>query len=103
MFLTEKQIATGEKLPAFYYGYSYRDFNRCVTYFHQMPINFIIRLGVWLLFWWNRFRSKPSRMDVQIHGGIHAYLDRFEFNVNRECDRRIKEAVDLYKKANQAL
>ena len=103
MFLTSKEIMMGEKLPPLYYGYSHRDFCRDVAYFYPIPINFIIRFGICLKFYWDKFRSKPSRLDIQIQEGIYTYLNKFEMIVDRECNRLIAEAVKRSKKANKRL
>ncbi len=91
MVLSRKEIHIGEKLPPLFYGYSHRDFMKDVIYFYPVPINLIVRFGIWVKFRWDKLRSKPSRIDIQIHKGIHRHISKFNFNV--DIERRIKLAI----------
>ena len=56
----------GQYLPPFYYGLTYRDCASDWTYFHIIPLNYIIRFAKWINHKWNRFRSHPSWIDKEI-------------------------------------
>lgn len=64
-------------------------------YYYPIPINFIIRVVIAIKYYWDRFRSRPSRIDIQIHRGIRCHIRQFDLSVDRECDKRIAGAIRL--------
>lgn len=65
--LTHEEITEGQMLPAWYYGYAYEEWDRYVRVYAAIPLNYLMRFWMWWRHKWNRFRSKPSWMDKEIH------------------------------------
>jgi len=76
MKLFRKDLLCGGALPPFYYGYSYKDWCKDIEHYHPIPINYIIRLAIIFKYLWDKFRSKPSRIDTQIFYGIYGRVLR---------------------------
>lgn len=68
MIITDMKVARkeGEYLPSWYYGYCYYDSCKSISYFYVMPLNYFIIFWRNVSYCWNRFRSKPSWIDLQI-------------------------------------
>ena len=56
----------GERVAPWYYGVTYRDWYTQTTVFHPIPINYIIRALHEIKFAWDRFRRKPTRIDIEV-------------------------------------
>ena len=66
--LTHEEIEEGQMLPTtWYYGYAYEEWERHVQVFAVIPLNYLMRFRMWLSLRWDRFRSRPSWMDREIH------------------------------------
>lgn len=61
-----------EKLPRWYYGLSYSDELETVRIFHLIPLNLLIRLAMTISHVWNRWRAKPTWIDLQIRRSVAA-------------------------------
>lgn len=70
LLIGEHELMEGAILPPWYYGYGYRLLNKNVTVYLPIPINYIVRLCVRVQHHWDRFRSRPSWVDIQIQLGI---------------------------------
>lgn len=89
MKITRYEMIEGEILPPFYYGYSHRDFGYDVTYFYPTPINYLVRFCIHAKYKWDKFRSKPSRLDIEIDKAVQ----RKEKILQENFDEEIKNAV----------
>lgn len=49
-------------LPAWYYGFAYREWHRAVGVFMIMPLNFLWRWARHIKYTWDKFRAKPNRI-----------------------------------------
>jgi len=47
-------------------GNSYRDYARHLDHYHLIPFNFLFRLTERIRYGWDRFRLKPSWIDVEL-------------------------------------
>lgn len=83
----------GEQLPPWYYGLSYHDYCRNFDVFHVMPLNFIIRFGMFIAYKWNRFRSKPTRQDLVIAAALWGR------NTLSDCEIDKQKEEELHSKA----
>lgn len=54
----------GDMMPAWYYGYAYRDVMRNYSVFAVMPLNWLIRLGQAIQWRWNMFRGMPPEYEL---------------------------------------
>ena len=78
MILSRKDIMEGVKIPAWYYGLAYADYETASRIFYPMPLNYIIRIAMRIQYIWGRFRSKPTWFDREIEKGIRARIDLWE-------------------------
>ena len=69
-------------MPPFYYGATYYIFDKGVTIFHPIPINFIVILGRRIYYLWMIWRSRPwkdkienDRRDVYDRGYSRGYKE----------------------------
>ena len=95
MIISRKQIRKGEILPPWYYGLTYEDFYRAVEVYHPIPINYIISFGMTIKIYWNRFRKRRTWIDKQISAGILDYINKQDYNIEKEIKRRIILAIKL--------
>lgn len=59
--------AEGEIIPSFYYGIIYKDWVNNTELYCIMPINFIIRIGRNIRWWWARkIQHRLSRYDYSV-------------------------------------
>ena len=77
----EYRKGEGEILPPWYYGLAYREDWAYVSVFYPIPLNFIIRFGMWIAHQWNWWRSKPTWVDRQVELYIKVELMKLR---NRE-------------------
>ena len=72
----EYRKGQGEILPPWYYGLAYREYDTYVSVFYPIPINFIVRFGMWAAHQWNWWRSKPTWVDRQVELFIKKELEK---------------------------
>lgn len=53
-----------EYMPAWYYGYAYRDILRDCDVYAVMPLNWLIRIGRYAAWRWNFFRSRRDEYHI---------------------------------------
>lgn len=56
----------GEMLPPFWYGHAYLRWDAYVSVFYPIPLNYLVRWGMALIYIWNRHRGKWSWVDEQV-------------------------------------
>jgi len=93
MIITREQRYEGEILPPWYYGRGYHDFNCDKTVYYLIPFNYLIRILRLIGIYWDQIRSQPTWIDRQIHKGIHKYIDKFNFCIDKEYNNRLKDAI----------
>ena len=89
----------GEYLPPWYYGYAYKEWDRQVTVFYPIPINFVIRFLKHSKFLWDNFRGKPSYIDKKIsemesiwyNDGRESAIKSMDIIFNMLIEQKIKE------------
>lgn len=62
--LSAKEVSEGSFLPPWYYGLTRCSDYAYVSYYHIIPLNFIIRAGYRIWYYWNQFRSYHSKIDI---------------------------------------
>ncbi len=80
----------GDQLPPWYFGLSYREWSRDYTVFHVIPLNFIIRLGIFIAHKWNRFRSKPTRSDLIIAASLWGRYIEADCEADKQHELRLR-------------
>ena len=100
----EKQIREAEPAPAWYYGHAYSSITMCVEVFAVIPLNYLIRFRKWYRHRWDRFRCRPSWMDLEIRrqrqkayqNGLRDGLDQkeeiYKLLTNLRLDMQAKKA-----------
>lgn len=66
MNITHRETRQGSFIPPFYYGYSYRRYDRMVDVWHVIPLNYLIRWWRNIKYLWDTIRGNPSWLDTQI-------------------------------------
>jgi hypothetical protein len=87
--VTRAQLAVknGDVMPPWYYGLAYQVWDAECVIFYPIPLNLIVRTGMYLKYRWDRWRSKPTYIDIQIQKGIQYFFDR------QEIERRKRVAM----------
>lgn len=96
-----RQVANGEFLPPWFYGFSYIDYPWDLAIFYPIPLNLLVRWGRQLRFWWDDTRSgqrshylltsddlERMRQDSYERGRHSGWIDR-----EREIVHRLAEAA----------
>jgi len=64
----------GERLPPWWYGLAYHSDEKLTSFFYPIPINLIVRLGMRIAHYWNRWRGKPTWVDRQVEAQANQAL-----------------------------
>jgi Holliday junction resolvase-like predicted endonuclease len=66
MLFIDKQRSEEQVMPPWYYGFTYRNWETGIDHYDIIPINYLIRWGMFIKLIWNNFRRKPGYIDKQI-------------------------------------
>ena len=104
MVFTERQRLEGEILPPWYMGLGYTDWSLPCQYWYVLPLNYIVRAGVWIRWKWDKFRSRRSWVDRQVTvlAEKMATADRNRDGLLAlECDALLRETERMRKQLQE--
>ena len=81
--MIKKITDEGEIMPSFYYGRAYHKWDTYQSVWYSIPLNYIVRVLIWLYWKWNKFRGKGSWIDDEILKALYKNDERWLTDLRR--------------------
>lgn len=78
MIRTRRHVYLGERIPPFWYGLAYHEFEYHRSVWFPIPVNYIVRVCVRIKYEWDKFRSKPTWIDKQVQAQVERELEQLK-------------------------